>query len=323
MEAVPARVAAGSLAVEDLARRMAREPPELADLTPAELLAVAKHAQSQRIGYDFGQKVDIARIDYQAEREVYLAQAGKVKSRHTRIAYEAALKRLEAFAARQGLAVLAMKARDAEDFAYSLATEGRAPSSVRLDLAGCSSFFTFLERRFDAIRNPFRGTKARPQQKAAKAGAYPSAEEAVTLLDVLAPEIRAAATVMLCRGLRVGALPSLTIRGKRFTARTKGKHVSGELPATALEAIKAAGLDGRRLFAGTTETKLADAMRKRAIALAQAGKLAAPYSAHDLRHQYAVTEYRKARDFYRVSKLLGYASIQVTETYLRGHGEVD
>jgi site-specific recombinase XerD len=51
--------------------------------------------------------------------------------------------------------------------------------------------------------------------------------------------------------------------------------------------------------------------------------IAAAYSAHDLRHLYAVTEYRKDRDLYRVSKPLGHASIQVTEKYLRDMGEVD
>ena len=57
--------------------------------------------------------------------------------------------------------------------------------------------------------------------------------------------------------------------------------------------------------------------------LADAGRIAAPYSAHDFRHFYAVAEYRKDQDLHRVSKLLGHASIQVTETYLHGLGEVD
>ncbi len=34
-------------------------------------------------------------------------------------------------------------------------------------------------------------------------------------------------------------------------------------------------------------------------------------------------EHRKDREVYRVSKMLGHASIQVTETFLRGLGEVD
>ena len=129
--------------------------------------------------------------------------------------------------------------------------------------------------------------------------------------------------MILFRGLRIGALPTLSIRGGRFTARSKGKDISGELPAEALAAIRVAGLDGRRPFAETTETKLADAIRKRTAKLTTTGAITASYSAHDFRHLYAVTEYRKDRDIYRVSKLLGHASIQVMETYLRGLGEVD
>lgn len=72
-----------------------------------------------------------------------------------------------------------------------------------------------------------------------------------------------------------------------------------------------------RPFAGTKETKLAAVVRK------LTKKLSAAYSAHHLRHLYAVTEYRKDRDLHRLSKLLGHASVNVTERYLRGLGEAD
>jgi len=216
-----------------------------------------------------------------------------------------------------------LKAKDADDFAYTLSAEGRSPSSVRLDLASASSFFTFLERRFEAIRNPFRGTKARPAPKDVKKAVYPSLDEAMTILDALAPDVRAATAVLIYRGLRVGALPSLTIRGGRFSGRSKGKDISGEMPTQAITAIRGAGLSLSRPFEGTTETKLADGIRRKTAILEAEGKINATYSAHDFRHLYAVTEYRKNKDIYRLSKLLGHASIQVTERYLRGLGEVD
>ncbi|MEI6873750.1 MAG: hypothetical protein WCL50_01330 [Spirochaetota bacterium] len=62
--------------------------------------------------------------------------------------------------------------------------------------------------------------------------------------------MRAAATVMLYRGLRVGALRSLVIRSGRFTAQTKGKAVSGAMPEAALEEIREAGLPAGRPFEG-------------------------------------------------------------------------
>lgn len=324
MEALLEKVtAAGALAVDDLARRIAQEAPNLAELSPEALEKLARIVLGQRLVRDFDRKADIAGIDYAAEKETFLAQAGRTKSSHTRRTYTLALGRLEDFASFRGLPVLAMKPKDADDFCYSLAAEGLAPATTIKIIAAASSFYTFLERRAETVRNPFRGTKARPAKRAAKEAAYPSQEEAAEILEALSPIIRAAAAVMLYRGLRVGALPSLTIRAGRFSAHSKGKDISGTLSAKALEAIRAAGLDARRPFLMETETILADNIRKRTAILAQAGKIAAPYSAHDFRHLYAVTEYRKDRDLHRVSKLLGHASIQVTETYLKGLGEVE
>ncbi|MEI6388852.1 MAG: site-specific integrase, partial [Spirochaetota bacterium] len=264
---------------------------------------------------------DLAASDYATERTTFLGQAGRTKSPNTRRAYAAALDRLDAFASRRGLPVLDMKARDADDFAYGLAAEGRAAASVRRDIAAASSFFSFLERRFDSMRNPFRGTKARPEKRNSRAAAYPTQAEAVAIIEALPPPMRAAASIMMERGLRVGALPSLAIRGGRFIARSKGKDLTGEMPAPALAAIRAAGLDLRGPFAETTEARIADAIRYASRKLAQKGTIGAPYSAHDFRHLFAVREYQKDRDLYRVSRLLGHASIQVTELYLRGLGE--
>ena len=326
METTLARVAAGEIAVNEAARRLALEAPTLAELAaraPEEFEKLAHAVLGQRLARDLDRKADIAGIDYAAERETFLDQAGRAKSPHTRRAYASALERLDAFAARRALPVLAMKPKDADDFAYALAAEGRAPASVRRDLAAASSFFAFLERRSEAVRNPFRGTKARPALKAARSAAYPSKKEASSILVALAPKDRAALAVMFYRGLRVGALPSLTLRGGRFSAQSKGKSISGEMPAEALEAIRAAGLDTRQPFAHTTETRIANAIRRKTFNLAAEGKIAAAYSAHDFRHYFAVKEYRKDRDIYRVSKLLGHASILVTENYLKGLGEVD
>jgi integrase len=106
-------------------------------------------------------------------------------------------------------------------------------------------------------------------------------------------------------------------------ARSKGKDIAGELPAEALTAICDGGLESRRSFADLSAFVLATRIIRATTKFAEAGTIAAAYSAHDFRHLYAVTEYRNDKDIYRVSRLLGHASIQVMETYLRGLGEVD
>ena len=44
----------------------------------------------------------------------------------------------------------------------------------------------------------------------------------------------------------------------------------------------------------------------------------AAYSAHDFRHYFAVSEYLKDKDIYKLSKLLDHSNISVTEGYLKG-----
>ena len=261
-------------------------------------------------------------IDYNTEKQKFLKNAGRTQSVHTRIAYASALKRLDAWTCRQKISPLEMTPAKADDFIYSLKGE-RASASIRLDVSAVSSFFTWLERRHDGIKNPFRGTKERPAKKTVRNIEIPSAEEVETIISELPADLSAAVSVMANRGLRAGILSTLSITGNRFSGYSKGKDVSGALPVAVLEKIKTAKLPLRRPFAGvlpnTLEKRIARAIGK----LHKAGKVQAGYSAHDFRHFFAVTEYLKDRDIHRVSKLLGHASILVTENYLKGLGEVE
>jgi integrase len=263
----------------------------------------------------------LAGIDYAAEKETFLNNAGKTDSLHTRSGYRAALGRLETWANREGINILELTPARADDFIYSL--RGRAPASIRLDAAAVSSFFTFMERRHASIKNPFRGTKARPGKKAVKKTEIPTTAELKSILAALPPHEKAAATVMAYRGLRAGALPPMTIKGAKFETRSKGKEISGELPPLVLQAIEDADLPLRSPFAGILPNTLEKRIARRIEKLCNTGKIAAAYSCHDLRHYFATQDYQKHKDIHRLSKLLGHASIQVTETYLRGLGEID
>jgi site-specific recombinase XerC len=273
---------------------------------------------------DTAQKViaaaKLAGIDYRVEKETFLENSGRTQSPHTRIAYRAALGRLDTWAVRHNINPLELTPAQADDFIYSL-RGGRSAASIRLDVSAASSFFTWLERRRAGIKNPFRGTKARPAKKQDRKIEIPSTPEVETIVRGLPIDLAAAVAVMAYRGLRAGILPTLSISGDRFFGRSKGKDISGVLPAAAQEAVKAAGLPLRGPFAGilpnTLEKRLARAVAK----LHAAGKIQGTYSAHDFRHFYAVTEYRRDKDIHRVSRLLGHASILVTETYLKGLGE--
>jgi site-specific recombinase XerC len=265
----------------------------------------------------------LAGIDYQAERETFLNNAGNTDSKHTRRGYAASLARLEAYTERAKISLLELTPARADDFIYSMKGDA-APASVRLTVAACSSFFTWLERRHEGIKNPFRGTRARPAQKETKGLTIPKNAAEMKKIIAALPALEAAAvSVMAYRGLRIGGLPGMEINGGRFKTRSKGKDIIGALPDNVLAAIKAADTeDKRRPFTGITPEALARRIEYHIDKQHKAGKIAAAYSCHDFRHFYAVTEYRKDKDIKRVQGLLFHSGIQVTDRYLRGLGEI-
>jgi integrase len=233
--------------------------------------------------------------------------------------------------------------RLADDFIRDLrAMTGRDADTVRLTVAACSSFFSFLERRFAEIKNPFRGSRARPASTWIEA-VIPSAAELRFLKVEAEPILAAALAVAIETGIRVGGLPGLTVRedGTWYTT-SKGKRVQGAEPLSAgtLKALRTAGGDPRRPFdpdayvrdqarpgdAKGSPAELEIAWLKMRLArlcarLMGEGKLAAVYSWHDLRHAYA--QRHAARGLVWLRDRLGHVSISVTERYLRNVLGVD
>ena len=261
-------------------------------------------------------------INFKLEKNKFLSNAGRTQSKHTRVAYKIALDRLNAWAERQKINILELTPALTDDYIYSLRGE-RSAASIRLDISAASSFFSWLERRHAEIKNPFRGTKARPVRKAVKKIIIPSETEVETIIKELPKNLSAAVAVMVYRGFRAGMLPTLSIIGDRFSGRSKGKDITGKLPSFVLEKIKSASLPLRGPFvnihANTLEKQIARAILK----MYEAGKIKAGYSAHDFRHFFAVHEYSNDHDIHRVKELLHHASISVTENYLRSIGEID
>jgi integrase len=101
---------------------------------------------------------------------------------------------------------------------------------------------------------------------------------------------------------------------------TQGKRRIGAMPHEARKAIERAGLPLRGPFSNRTAQTVKDTFRVLAKRLRVAGKLQAVYSAHDLRHAFAMRLYEQTRDIYRVRQALGHASVSVTEGYLRSLG---
>lgn len=310
---------ANSVAVEDLVNWLAHEMPEPEELPLEQFKKVATDYVKDEMKAKIKQKVMIARIDYAAEREKFISWAGRDKKRptwHTRRAYTLSMEYLEAWAARRGIPVPCMGPADADDYCADISL-GVSHSTARRHIAVASAFFTHLARRHEHIRNPFRGTKQRPKEKALKDLQIPTAADVAQLVEASSGPLRAAIIIMAQRGLRVGGLPGLSIRDGVFTTTTKGSEHKGKMPPECVEALKAAGLSLRAPFEALSAGAIADRFYRLALQLVEENKIKARYSVHDLRHFFAVNEYQKNKDIIRLRDLLNHSSVTTTERYLR------
>ena len=128
--------------------------------TPESLLKAIRDAKAQRRAATVNRQIDRAGIDYEGEREKFLANISKSNSAHTRRAYFNALSKFEAWTNSEGIKPLDIDPMKADDFVYSLGKEGYSPATIRTTMNAVSSFFNFLSRRHSkAVTNPFRGTR--------------------------------------------------------------------------------------------------------------------------------------------------------------------
>jgi len=309
----------GEAPVKSVAKRIVRDAPRLQELAPEELEKLARVVVAESLKDDLRRAADLERVDYQAERARFILRASRTGSERTRKLYAAALGRLEAWCERQGLSPLDLTPAREDDWISDLKSEGRASATVRLDVSGASAFWR-LERRHPELRNPFRGTRERPPRKAARLLEVPNAKEIEEMMDAADPVMREAIAVMARAGLRVGALPGLSVHGERFTTTTKGKEQSGRITEDVRKEIERAGLSLHAPFSGVTALRIADRFLYLAKRLQETDKLRARYSVHDLRHCFAVQLYQETRDVYAVEKALNHATLAVTESYLRSLG---
>jgi integrase len=283
-------------------------------------LQALRAAKGNRRAEMINRKINIAGIDWRKERETFLTDA---RSEHTRRAYADALGKLEAWANREGINPLECTPMQADAFIRELKTEARAAASVRRDVAAVSAFYTWLERYHAAVKNPVRGTRIRPPNENKKETVIPTPAEYRIIIDALPPLEKAIVVTLAVRGLRAGALPTLELKAGKYHGKSKGKPLKENntagitLPREALSIIRATALDIKKPFAWITANAIERRINYHIGKLYQAGKIKAAYSCHDFRHYFAVSEYNKRKDIYRVSMLLNHANIAITQTYLK------
>jgi integrase len=153
--------------------------------------------------------------------------------------------------------------------------------------------------------------------KASKPTIVPNEEEVQYMLKRLPPKQAAMVALMSGLGLRCGALATLTIKGGMFTCYSKGKVLEGVIPGDLLAFLKRR-VKLSNLFTGMSVSAIKRSINYHVSKMFEKGEIRARYSCHDFRHFFAIREYGKDKDIWRVSKLLNHTSLAATEKYLKG-----
>jgi hypothetical protein len=106
----------GAQHVRAIMRNLTAEAPRLADLGEDQLEQLARVVVAETLKDELRQAADPEKTPHAEERETYLERAGRAGSKHTRLAYRAALGRLEAYFSKKGLSVLEITPALADDW---------------------------------------------------------------------------------------------------------------------------------------------------------------------------------------------------------------
>lgn len=258
----------------------------------------------------------IKSINYEEEKEIFLKQC---KSWQTRQKYGQAINILERYCEEKNLNILFFKAKESDDFIMHIKTSKLSNLSIRLIVSACSSFFTFLHRRHPiAIENFFIGTKMRPPARNKKKIEVPSKREIEKIIENISDKAIKSAVIFICEcGVRVGALPNLEIRKKKYYSFSKGKEVSGKVSDKTINYLKKNKLDLKYPFKNKSSEVIRNIFYRSSKRLYKRGEIKAKYSIHDVRHYFAIKLYKKTKDIELIRQALNHSNIAITGLYLR------
>lgn len=296
-----------------IGKQIADSVPALADLSESQLKEVASWYLKKKLTDDMKTLVKASSIDLDLSRMHFL---DLFDSLYTKKSYLASLNRFETFCAKKNKDYISMTPALADEWILTERQGNRSPASIRKDVAAISSFYTFLERQHN-IKNIFRGTKARPQNKSKNELIIPDKKDFETIINNVPGELSVIVQVMAKLGLRAGAFEQLSLYGKTITTITKNKELKVSVSDEIIKIFDENNLSKKQPFAKWKAYKIENLLRYYTEKLYKQGQIKAVYSAHDFRHFFAVNEYTENKDIFRLSKLLNHSSIQTTQLYLK------
>ena len=310
--------------IRDLAKHLRAGMPSLSDLSRESLEEIVKSVVFQRLAREMDFEISVAGIDKETEAALFLEDMARRGSKATQKVYAWELGKLDGYCSRIKTRLIEFTPLHADNYILHLISQGYSSASIALAVSVASSFCNFMERRHSdgvtvRFRNPFRGTRIKPRIKARKPLVLPTEEEVQYMLKKLPPRQASMLALMSGLGLRCGALSTLVIRGNEFSCFTKGKELVGTIDSNLLAFLRRR-LRRKSLFTGMSVPSIKMSINYHVGRMFKNGEIKAHYSCHDFRHYFAIREYAKDKDIWRVSRLLNHASLASTEKYLRGIG---
>ncbi len=287
-------------------------------LTQEQYEKLTQSAILQNIVDDLKIDTQLNGIEYENEVKIFLAQCSRNDSKHTVLQYKNGLSKLDDYIANTNINILKLTALEADNFCISLKQLDISNATIRTTISSCSAFFSFLERRHQAIKNPFRGTKTRPPARAKKDVIIPSeAELDFIISNIKNKTIQTAIIFIKHTGVRVGSFDTIRIKNNKYYAYSKGKDITGPVSDDLLNIISMAGLELPTPFKAHSSEVIRNTLYNICKRLFNHGKIEACYSVHDIRHYFAISFYKNTKDLYALKSLLNHSSIAITEIYLK------
>jgi len=245
--------------------------------------------------------------------------------------------------------LLEVKRVDINKYIVYMGKKGFSNNTQRLGLAALSSLFRYMEAEEQINKSPFIQIKypKKVYKKAVRTDQQQTIpvmneneyqaimEELETranrkgnrLCDIRAREAATALipiiSLMAAYGLRIGSIAGIEINKQEsyFSTISKGgKVLTFDLTPEIVAALKKYKCWKKQPFEQVKPVNIHMVLKRITQRLKEEDKIRYAYTAHDFRHHFAHNHYRENKDIVALSRMLGHASINVTDIYLQSVG---
>ena len=296
---------------------------DLNELNQDQLKKIMQLVNIDDLKNQFVNKKQIAKFDHIKVFESFLKHTGRDinnKSQHTAEIYTRYLKEFFNYIDDRSMHILEVDRKNANEYVNHLTAQTTAPATKRIKINIIKAYYNYLQHELDLInKNPF--TRIKTPKHAPASDTHILTETEIKNLknyyktakhhNAIEPS-RAMLIIidlLIDTGLRVGAVETLKHAGgntyKYFSKGKAGAVKVNDKLSKQLETIDLTAWNRARI---QRQLDQASKMLKVSRSI---------YTPHNFRHYFAVKEYRKNKDVYKLKELLNHSSIVITENYLK------